>query len=91
MDDDTYHDLFDCVMDEVMAKYRPDSVILQLGADSLAFDILGKFNLTIKGHGHCVTKMMQYGIPIMLLGGGGYTIHNVARCWLYETGLALGE
>ena len=27
----------------------------------------------------------------MLLGGGGYTVHNVARCWLYETGLALGE
>merc|ERR1712080_111243 len=25
----------------------------------------------------------------MLLGGGGYTIRNVARCWTYETSLAL--
>jgi histone deacetylase 1/2 len=34
--------------------------------------------------------MMSYGIPLMLLGGGGYTVQNVARCWVYETGLTLG-
>ena len=64
---------------------------MQLGADSLAHDILGKLNLSIKGHGRCVKKMMSYGIPLMLLGGGGYTVQNVARCWVYETGVALGE
>ncbi len=26
----------------------------------------------------------------MVLGGGGYTVRNVARCWAYETGLCLG-
>ena len=25
----------------------------------------------------------------MVLGGGGYTIKNVARCWAYETGICL--
>jgi len=25
----------------------------------------------------------------MLLGGGGYTIRNVARCWTFETSVAL--
>ena len=25
------------------------------------------------------------------MGGGGYTIRNVARCWAYETALCLGE
>jgi histone deacetylase 1/2 len=25
------------------------------------------------------------------VGGGGYTIENVSRCWAYETGIALGE
>ncbi len=34
-----------------MAKYKPESVILQLGADSLAYDLLGKLNLSIRGHG----------------------------------------
>ena len=28
---------------------------------------------------------------MMLLGGGGYTIENVSRCWTYETGVALDE
>ncbi|CAM5999715.1 unnamed protein product [Sphagnum balticum] len=91
IDDDTYHELFKCVMDEVMSKYRPGAVVLQLGADSIAYDILGRLNLTIRGHGACVKKMMSYGVPLMLVGGGGYTVHNVARCWLYETGVALGE
>jgi histone deacetylase 1/2 len=27
----------------------------------------------------------------MLLGGGGYTIRNVARCWAYETSVALNK
>ncbi len=26
---------------------------------------------------------------MLLLGGGGYTIRNVARCWTYETSVAL--
>ena len=63
---------------------------MQLGADSLAYDVLGRFNMSIKGHGNCVKTMLSYGIPMMLLGGGGYTVHNVARCWAYETGLVLG-
>lgn len=66
-----------------MAKYKPEAVVLQLGADSLAYDLLGRLNLSIKGHGYCVEKMMEYGVPLMLLGGGGYTVQNVARCWLY--------
>ena len=91
IDDDTYQELFKTVMDEVMAKYRPGAVVLQLGADSIAYDVLGRLNLTLKGHGECVKKMMSYGVPLMLLGGGGYTVHNVARLWSYETGLVVNE
>ena len=29
--------------------------------------------------------MKKYGKPMLVLGGGGYTIRNVARCWCYET------
>lgn len=83
MDDDTYHQLFCEVMDEVMAKFRPEVVLLQLGADSIANDVLGRFNLTIRGHGACVKKMMSFGVPLMMLGGGGYAVHNVARLWAY--------
>lgn len=27
----------------------------------------------------------------MFLGGGGYTVRNVARCWTYETSIIVGE
>ena len=29
-------------------------------------------------------------MPLILLGGGGYTVKNVARTWTYETACALG-
>ena len=31
----------------------------------------------------------SWGLPTLILGGGGYTIKNVARCWAYETGLSV--
>lgn len=27
----------------------------------------------------------------MMLGGGGYTLRNVPRCWAYETSVAIGQ
>jgi histone deacetylase 1/2 len=28
---------------------------------------------------------------MLVVGGGGYTIRNVARTWAYETGVVLGK
>lgn len=33
--------------------------------------------------------LKKFGVPIIMVGGGGYTVENVARCWAYETSLAL--
>jgi histone deacetylase 1/2 len=35
--------------------------------------------------------MKQFCVPLLLLGGGGYTIKNVARCWAFETGVSVGD
>ena len=35
--------------------------------------------------------MSTFNVPLLVLGGGGYTIRNVARCWTYETGCLLGR
>ena len=88
--DDSFYELFKDVMQGVMAKYRPHALVIQLGADSLCHDKLGQFNLSLKGHGNCLKYMLGYGLPTIMLGGGGYTIENVSRCWAYETGIALG-
>ncbi|KAL0332633.1 UNVERIFIED_CONTAM: Histone deacetylase 19 [Sesamum calycinum] len=73
-----------------MEVFRPGAVVLQCGADSLSGDRLGCFNLSVKGHAECVRFMRSFNVPLLLVGGGGYTIRNVARCWCYETGVALG-
>jgi hypothetical protein len=87
IDDTAYAYIFEKVMTNVMESYRPSAVVLQCGADSLAGDRLGSFNLSIKGHGACVAFMKTFKVPMMVLGGGGYTIRNVARAWTYETAL----
>jgi len=90
IDDDSFFQLFKNIMEQVRQKYRPDAVVVQCGADSLAYDRLGTYNTTIRGHGSCLKFVKGWGIPMMVLGGGGYTIKNVARCWAYETGVCLG-
>ena len=61
------------------------------GADSLAGDKLGAFNLSMRGHAECLRFIQSFGLPMLVLGGGGYRISNVSRCWAYETGVILGE
>lgn len=85
IDDSSYEQVFKPVMEKVMEMYRPTAVVLQCGADSLTGDRLGCFNLTLKGHANCVEYIKSFNIPLLVLGGGGYTVRNVARCWTYET------
>ncbi|KAL5981432.1 Homeobox protein HD-1 [Asimina triloba] len=84
IDDESYQSLFKPIVGKVMEVFRPGAVVLQCGADSLSGDRLGCFNLSIKGHAECVRFMRSFNVPLLLLGGGGYTIRNVARCWCYE-------
>lgn len=35
--------------------------------------------------------MKTFNVPLLVLGGGGYTIRNVARAWTYETAVVCGE
>lgn len=61
------------------------------GADSLAHDRLGCFNLSHKGHGEAVAFLKSFNVPMLVTGGGGYTKKNVARCgWLTQHLLTRG-
>lgn len=86
-----FGNIFRPVISHIMAWYRPGAVVLQCGADSLAGDKLGCFNLSMRGHADCVAFMQTFDVPLITLGGGGYTVRNVARTWTYETGLLVGE
>ena len=91
MDDESYEHVFKPIISDVMDFYQPTAIVLQCGADSLANDRLGCFNLSIKGHGECVRFVKQFNIPTLVLGGGGYTVRNVARCWTYETSICVDK
>lgn len=79
------------VVAQVMEMYQPTAVVMCCGADSLSGDRLGCFNLSLEGHAQCIEHMASFGVPLLLLGGGGYTMRNVARCWCYETSRMLGQ
>lgn len=91
MTDESFLKIFKRVVDQAIKVYQPGAIVLQCGADSVAGDRLGRFNLSIKGHAECVRFVQSKRIPLMVLGGGGYTIRNVARTWAYETAVIVNR
>lgn len=90
IDDFSYTQLFKDIVGPCVRTYNPTAIVLQCGADSLGGDRLGCFNLNIRAHGACVAYTKTFGLPLLVLGGGGYTPRNVARLWAYETSVCIG-
>ena len=80
LDDASFEHVYKPVMDKIMQVFQPSAVVMCCGADSLVGDRLGVWNLTLSGHAMAVDYMKTFGVPLILLGGGGYTPRNVARC-----------
>lgn len=91
IDDATFKSIFEPVIGKIMEWYQPSAIVLQCGGDSLSGDKLGCFNLSMAGHANCVNYVKSFNVPLMVLGGGGYTMRNVARTWSFETGLLNNE
>ncbi|OBA20402.1 histone deacetylase transcription modifier [Metschnikowia bicuspidata var. bicuspidata NRRL YB-4993] len=87
IDDVTYKSIFEPVILKIMEWYQPSAIVLQTGGDSLSGDRLGCFNLSMRGHANCVNFVRLFGVPLMVVGGGGYTMRNVSRTWAFESGL----
>jgi histone deacetylase 1/2 len=51
LDDESFIYIFKPVINKIIENFRPEAILLQCGADSLAGDRLGCFNLSVKGHG----------------------------------------
>jgi hypothetical protein len=88
--DEMYLTVFKTVVEDTVTAFRPSAIVLQCGADSLGCDRIGAFNLSIWAHGECVDFVRRTNVPLLVLGGGGYTIKNVSRCWTYETSVLVG-
>ncbi|CAP33791.1 Protein CBG15416 [Caenorhabditis briggsae] len=89
--DKVYQSIFKPIITKVMDRFDPSVIVLQCGPDSLSGDKIGRFNLTLDGHGECVSFLRSFNLPLMLLGGGGFNSDNVAKCWANETAIACGQ
>jgi len=58
------------VMSAVREKFSPEAVVCQCGADGIAGDPLACFNLTPQVLSRCVQYLMEFNLPLVLLGGG---------------------
>jgi acetoin utilization protein AcuC len=62
-------------------SFRPDVVVTQLGVDTFWNDPLADLELTTNGFCEVVSFMAKHAPSWVALGGGGYSITNVARAW----------
>ncbi|KAH0630744.1 hypothetical protein JD844_003927 [Phrynosoma platyrhinos] len=89
--DERYYQICETVLKDVYVAFNPEAVVLQLGADTIAGDPMCSFNLTPEGIGKCLQYVLQWQLPTLVLGGGGYHLANTARCWTYLTAVILGR
>ncbi len=80
-DDDLWWWAFEQVVPPVFERFRPDALVLQMGADPHYLDPLGHLNLTAQGWLRAVQWARTLGLPTVALGGGGYNLTTVPRMW----------
>ena len=90
-DEQYYYLLFRPLIRRIMESYQPNVIVFQCGADSLVGDRIGTFNMSTACHAQCLQFMRGFNIPMLVLGGGGYTMSSVARCWALETAMLCGD
>jgi acetoin utilization protein AcuC len=76
-----YMKAFDQTVLPLARKFAPDVIVMELGADGLADDPLAQLQLTNNVYADVISLMLEFGKPIMAVGGGGYNIENTVRAW----------
>lgn len=66
-----YFHLFEEIVVKIRERFDPSILVLQCGADCLANDPLGAFNLSSETLLKCISLMKSWSLPMMILGGGG--------------------
>lgn len=69
------------LIEPLIARLRPQAIMLQCGSDALLEDPLSRLALSNNAHRDLVAALRGASPRLMVLGGGGYNPWSVARCW----------
>ena len=89
-DDELYLWAFKEVVPPLIRAFAPDVLVTQLGIDSYHSDPITHLQVTSRGFVELIREFAMLGLPWLALGGGGYDIGAVARCWALAYGVMLG-
>ena len=89
--DDAYLWAFGEVVIPLISAFEPDVVVTQLGIDTHLRDPITHLRLTSKAFSAAVQAFANLGLPWLALGGGGYDLGAVARCWTLAYGVMLSK
>lgn len=81
------HDLILPRVDE----FRPEALVIQCGADSLAEDPLSRLALSNRAYLEALEALIPLAPRVMVLGGGGYNPWSVGRLWTAIWGRISGQ
>ena len=80
-DDDIFLHLFEHVVMDALTLFNPDVIVAQVGTDMLATDPLTHLRLTNNGYIEAIEMLHKKFLRIVALGGGGYNLDDVVKCW----------
>ncbi len=80
-DDEIFLALFRGIAMEALNVFEPEIIIGQFGTDMLATDPLTHLRLTNNGYIEAIEMLHRRFPRIVALGGGGYNLSDVERCW----------
>ena len=94
-DDATYLNLFRAIVPMAVRKHRPQVMLLQCGADSHENDLLAHLQLTTRTYREVAETVHDLAHEVsdgrlVVFGGGGYNIANVARTWTLVASILAG-
>jgi acetoin utilization protein AcuC len=65
----------------ILSRFAPEAVVIQCGADALEEDPLSKLALGNGALWRVIAAVKALAPRLLVLGGGGYNLWSVGRCW----------
>jgi acetoin utilization protein AcuC len=80
-DDDLFIGTFKATVLPLIGASKPDVVVLEVGMDILTVDPLTHLSMTNNAIADILPFIRQTGLPVLMLGGGGYNPEATSRGW----------